>query len=106
MPHTIFCDPSLAARIDRAEARLCAEFARLVERRAPASRVTTIPIAGGLAIYAGPTAPMNKVIGLGLGDTLDASALAVVETEWAARGEPVRVELSTLDDGAVARLLT
>jgi ribosomal protein S18 acetylase RimI-like enzyme len=106
MPHSLFCDPPLAARIDRAEARLCAEFARLVELRAPGSRVTAIPIAGGLAIYAGPKAPMNKVIGVGLGDALDPGALSAVESEWAARGEPVRVELSTLDDGAVARMLT
>ncbi len=102
----MFCDPPLAARIDRAEARMCAEFAHLVGSRLPGARVTAMPLAGGLAVYAGPGAPMNKVIGLGLGDTLDAGALAQVEAEWEARHEPVRVELSTLDDGAAARLLT
>jgi ribosomal protein S18 acetylase RimI-like enzyme len=106
MSHSLFCDPTLAARIDRAEARLCGEFARLVELRTPGSRATTIAVGGGLAIYAGPNAPMNKVIGVGLGDALDPNALSAVESEWAARAEPVRVELSTLDDGAVARMLT
>src|SRR4029079_9808914 len=70
------------------------------------ARVTTMPLAGGLAVYAGPGAPMNKVIGLGIGDALDASALAAVDGEWASRAEAVRVELSTLDDGAAARMLT
>jgi ribosomal protein S18 acetylase RimI-like enzyme len=102
----MFADVALAARIDRAEGRLCAAFARVAERARPGSRVLTLPLAGGLAVYAGPGAPMNKVIGLGLGDALDEGALAAVEAEWAVRGEAVRVELSTLDDGAVARLLT
>ena len=102
----MFATQALAARIDRAEARMCAEFAGVAARARPDSRVLTQPLAGGLAVYSGPGAPMNKVIGLGLGDALEASALAEVEAEWAARGEPVRVELSTLDDGAVARLLT
>jgi hypothetical protein len=106
MSARIFCAPPLAARIDRAEARMCAEFARLVASRSPGARVTTMPLAGGLAVYAGPGAPMNKVIGLGLGDVLEAGALAEVESEWESRKEPLRIELSTLDDGAVARLLT
>lgn len=106
MSARIFCDVPLAARIDRAEARMCAEFARLVGSRSPGARVTAMPLAGGLAVYAGPGAPMNKVIGLGLGEALEAGALADVESEWESRREPVRVELSTLDDGAAARLLT
>lgn len=85
---------------------MCAEFARLVGARSPGARVTTMPLAGGLAVYAGPGAPMNKVIGIGLGDPLDAGALADVESEWESRREAVRIELSTLDDGAVARMLT
>jgi len=106
MSARIFCDPPMAARIDRAEARMCAEFAHLVGSRSPGARVTTMPLAGGLAVYAGPGAPMNKVIGVGLGDALDAGALAEVEAEWESRREAVRVELSTLDNGAAARMLT
>ena len=102
----MFATPALAARIDRAEARMCAEFAGVAALARPDSRVLIQPLAGGLAVYSEPGAPMNKVIGLGLGDALEESALAFVEAEWAARGEPVRVELSTLDDGAIARLLT
>ena len=102
----MFASPPLAARIDRAEARLCAEFAEASARNRPVTRVKVMPVAGGLAIYAGPGAPMNKVIGLGLGEALAEAVLDEVEKEWAAREEPVRVELSTLDDGAVARLLT
>jgi ribosomal protein S18 acetylase RimI-like enzyme len=103
---TLFADIALAALIDRAEARLCAAFADLAARTRPDSRVKVMPLAGGLAVYAGPGAPMNKVIGLGLGETLEEVSLEAVEAEWASRGETVRVELSTLDDGAMARMLT
>jgi ribosomal protein S18 acetylase RimI-like enzyme len=102
----MFASPALAARIDRSEARMCAEFADVAARARPDSRVLVQPLAGGLAVYSGPGAPMNKVIGLGLGDALEEPALVAVEAEWAVRGEAVRVELSTLDDGAIARLLT
>ena len=103
---SLFGSLGLAGRIDRAEARLCAEFADLAARRHPERRVLTVPLAGGLAVYAGPGAPMNKVIGIGLGHALTEGALASVEAAWADRGESVRVELSTLDDGAIARMLT
>src|SRR6187399_2877592 len=102
----MFATPALAARIDRSEARMCAEFADVAARARPDSRVLVQPLAGGLAVYSGPGAPMNKVIGLGLGDALDAGALAEVEAEWESRREAVRVELSTLDNGAAARMLT
>jgi ribosomal protein S18 acetylase RimI-like enzyme len=102
----MFATPALAARIDRAEARLCAEFAQAADRARPGSGVVIRPLAGGLAVYAGPGVPMNKIIGLGLGEALEESALEHVESEWSARDEAVRVELSTLDDGAIARLLT
>jgi GNAT superfamily N-acetyltransferase len=39
---------------------------------------------------------MNKVIGSGLGEPIDEGALADIERELRMRGEPVRVELSTL----------
>jgi len=39
---------------------------------------------------------MNKVIGVGFGEPIDEGALADIERELRTRGEPVRVELSTL----------
>jgi ribosomal protein S18 acetylase RimI-like enzyme len=65
-----------------------------------------IPIAGGMAVYAGPAAPMNKLIGLGFDGPLDLSVLNEVEREWRDRAEPVRVELSVLADPTVGETLT
>jgi N-acetylglutamate synthase-like GNAT family acetyltransferase len=99
----MFADSLLASRIDGAEARLCAGFARV---RPPESRPLVLPLSGGLAVYAGPASPINKVIGLGFDGPLDLTALAEVEREWQDRGEPVRIELSILADATIGPALS
>jgi GNAT superfamily N-acetyltransferase len=101
----LFCDTALAARIERAEARLIAKAADAARRRsAPAGFVK--PIAGGVASFAEPGSPFNKVAGLGLGGVPSASALDEVEGAFAARGAPVQIELAHLGDPAIGMLLS
>ena len=104
--HVMFADAALAARIDGAEARLCAEIAKFVGASQPHAGSTVIPISGGSAVYVSPSSPVNKVIGLALGTALDMTALERIETEWRSKGEPVRVELSALTDPSVGGVLT
>lgn len=75
---------------------MCAGFAAGVARKHPGERVLSLPISGGMAVYAGPQSPMNKVIGLCLDVPLDEEALAAIEREWRERNEAVRVEISAL----------
>ena len=96
----MFTDSALAARIDRSEARLCAEMAGRTDTH------LVLPISGGQAVYAGPRAPMNKLIGLGFDQPLDLAALAAIEEEWRRRQEPVRVELSNLTDPQIPLALS
>ena len=102
----MFADATLAARIDRAESRLTSDAAEAIRDAGLQKRVVIIPIAGGKAVYAGPSAPMNKLIGLGFDGALDLSVLDHVEREWRDRAEPVRVELSVLADPTVGEALT
>lgn len=102
----MFADAALAARIDRAEARMCAEIADFVRVREPESAPLVTPISGGLAVYVGPSSPINKVIGLGLDAELDVAALEGIEREWGNRGEPVRIEMSVLTDPSIGSALT
>jgi hypothetical protein len=90
----MFADATLAARIDRAESRLTSSAAEAIRDAGLQKRVVIMPIAGGTAVYAGPAAPMNKLIGLGFDGSLDLSLLNEVEREWRDRADPVRVELS------------
>ena len=97
----MFADTTLAARIDRAEGRLVARMAA-DSRSSAAGAPLILSISGGVSVFAGPKSPMNKVIGIGFDTPLDLGALRGIEAQWAERGEPVRIELSTLTDPAVA----
>jgi hypothetical protein len=68
---SMFADATLAARIDRAEARLCAGVATFVGASRPHLGSMVIPINGGLAVYVSPSSPVNKVVGLALDGALD-----------------------------------
>jgi GNAT superfamily N-acetyltransferase len=102
----LFAGTDLAARIERAERSLIAEGAQAAGRRDPAGRSFAIPLAGGVAAWAGEGSPLNKVAGLGFDGPLDEAVLATVEAAYAERGSPVQVELSTAADPGVGQLLT
>jgi len=102
----LFGSVSLAARIERAEARLMADAATACERRRPGAGAFAVPLAGGVATFAGPGAPMNKVAGLGFGGPLDEGELEAVEKAYAERACPVQVELCCLAAPSIGALLT
>lgn len=96
----MFCDIDTAARIERAEAdTIAAGTARCDDS-------LVIPLAGGVASYAGPGSPMNKIAGLGFGGVPNESELDAIEREFAARDTPVHVEVASLADPALCELLT
>ena len=100
----LFCDTALAGRIERAEAQLitgCCEAAR----RRTGTEGFAIPIAGGVASFAGEGSPFNKVAGLGFAGLPDPAALDDIEKAFLACGSPVQVELAHLADPAIAALL-
>jgi ribosomal protein S18 acetylase RimI-like enzyme len=101
----LFCDTALAGRIERAEAQLIAAASEAARRRAGTAGFV-IPVAGGVASFAGDGSPFNKVAGLGFGGVPDAAALDQVERAFAACGAPVQAELANLADPAIGALLT
>jgi GNAT superfamily N-acetyltransferase len=102
----LFASTALAARIERAECRLLADSAASAARRRPGTGVFATPLAGGIATYTMPGAPLNKVAGLGFGGSIDERALEAVETAFAERGSAVQAEVSTLGDPVIVRALT
>jgi hypothetical protein len=92
----MFVNTTTALRIDHAEAALARSVVEAViaSGRAPGAFLRTL--GSGVAAYLRPGSPMNKVIGVGFDEPIDEDALADIEQELRARGEPVRVELSTL----------
>jgi GNAT superfamily N-acetyltransferase len=100
----LFATTTLAGRIEEAERDTAADFGR--QARARGRDVLIEEIGGGVAVYAGPGQPFNKVAGLGFAGEFDEPALARLEGEYDARGGEVRVELATLAAPSIATLLT
>ena len=65
-----------------------------------------IPIAGGVATYAEPGSPFNKLAGLGFGGPPAAADLEKVERAFAAQSCSVQIELAHLGDPSLGELLT
>lgn len=103
---SLFCSTALAERIERVEAELIAEAGEAARRRNPDAGGFVTPIAGGVACFAEPGSPFNKVAGLGFGDVPSQAALDQLEHAFAARGAPVQVELAHLAVPATGALLT
>jgi ribosomal protein S18 acetylase RimI-like enzyme len=102
----LFCDARLAERIERAEAGRMAAASEAARRRGAQPAGFVMPVAGGMATFAGAGSPFNKVAGLGFGGMPSQAELAEVERAFAAHGSAVRAELSNLADPAVAAMLT
>ena len=96
---------TLARRIELAEAALIAGIGRAVARRLGPSQVIVEHLGEAAAVMPGPGSQLSKVAGLGF-EPLDEASLAAVEQAFARFNIPVRVELSSLADPAVGRLLS
>jgi Acetyltransferase (GNAT) family len=102
----MFVSTDLAARIDRAEARLSRSFGQAVLARGLQSDAFVEQIGDGVAVYAGPSSPMNKMIGVGFGTLPPDDRLCGIEEQFQRRGAPLQAEVSTLADPAFAADLT
>ncbi|WP_395312191.1 GNAT family N-acetyltransferase [Mycobacterium sp. AMU20-3851] len=99
----MFCGTELGRRIERAEAILIGAAVSAARRRGTDG--FALPVAGGLAAFAEPGAPFNKVVGLGFGGVPAEADMDEIERAYAAHGSPTPVELSTLADPQIAELL-
>lgn len=99
----MFCPPSLAAAIDRAEGRFCAAIAG---QAADGAEALVTALGGGMAIFATADSPINKVIGLGFDGAIDDDGpLATVEQHFSRHGARLQAEIATLADPALHRQL-
>lgn len=101
----LFCDTALATRIERADVQLVTGASRAAHGR-NGGRGFVLPLAGGVASFAEPGSPFNKVAGLGFAGVPDVAELDEVERAFAACAAPVQVELPHLADPAIGELLT
>ena len=84
--HALFCDTALAARVSSAWRPEMIALLNAWPRAGagPSAGLPAIPIAGGVASFAEPDSPYNKVAGLGFAGVPDAAALDEIEAAFAA----------------------
>lgn len=100
-----FVDPRLAARFELAHAWRGIHYAHAQQTLHPERAIRIEPVADGFAIYAGPTSPLNRVIGLGCTGPVTAADLDQLETIYAEAGAGVRLDLCPLADPSLIALL-
>lgn len=100
----LFCDTTLARRIEQAEVDLIGAANSAARRRGAPGFL--ISVAGGVASFADHGSPYNKVTGLGFDGIPDGDELDRVERAFATHGAPTQVELAHLADPAIGTLLT
>ncbi|MCB9847847.1 MAG: GNAT family N-acetyltransferase [Phycisphaeraceae bacterium] len=101
---SFFASVETAQQLERAECALLREVTDVIA--AKRDGVELIPIAGGLAVYAGEGAPMNKVAGLGFEGPPTDDEMSRVESLFHRNGARVQVELCTLAEIGVGEMLT
>ena len=101
----LFCDITLAGRIEKAEAQFIAAYSAAARRRLGDQDGFAIALGGGIASYAEPNSPVNKVAGLGFADGPDRAELDTIECAFADRSAPVQMEIAGLADPALLELL-
>ena len=101
----MFCPVALGARIERAEARLTESIGVTLRDTKPEARVFVADVGGGVAVFAGPLSPMNKMIGVGFSELPSERELETVERAFADRGAALQAEVSILADPALLALL-
>ena len=101
----MFVSTDLAAKIERAEARLSVSIGRAFDARGHAG-VFVEHIGTGAAVYTGPSSPINKMIGVGFDGPVEDEVLAGVEARFRARQAPLQAEVATLATSECAATLT
>jgi hypothetical protein len=102
----MFVSIELAARMDGAEARLSQSLGQAAVANKARPDAFVEELGGGVAVYAGPASPMNKMIGVGFAALPSDEQLEAIEKKFASRGVPLQVEVSTLANPAFAARLS
>jgi GNAT superfamily N-acetyltransferase len=82
----------LARRVERAEIGFCA----LAGSASLPSGISSFDVAGGTAIYVAPGSPLNKVLGLGVGEAVSDHDIDALCEFYRQHASPAQVELCPL----------
>lgn len=101
----IHADLALARRHERAASAIESEYARSHAAIRPGFDVAAVPIADGVAIFAGANSPMSQATGLGMDGPITEADLEALEAVYHSRGAAAKIVVCPLaDDSLFLRL--
>jgi GNAT superfamily N-acetyltransferase len=98
-------DLALSRRLERAEGHACAMFAEARRRLYPESGAVWMELGGACAVFNGIDSPVTQSFGLGIFESLDASALDAIERFFFERSTAAVHEVSPFAGVAALDLL-
>lgn len=106
MQRVMLVDPVLIQRIEEAIAAERSAFANGMATLRPESGASWLPVAGGRAIFTGADFFSNRAMAMGLRGPVSHDDVARVETFYAERGVPSEIEIASMVDRSLLRLLS
>ena len=103
---TFFADIELARRLELTDALAGVEFARSWATLNSFTGEVALPVAGGLASFAGIDSPVTQAFGLGLNGPVTEADMNAMEEFYRAHGSAVNIETCPLADPSLLKLLT
>ncbi|HYH23535.1 MAG TPA: GNAT family N-acetyltransferase [Azospirillum sp.] len=101
----IFADPLLARRIEDAETAAALEVVETSKRLDPGGGAAAMTVAGGCAAFLAPAMPVNRAVGLGMGQSVRDQEIAAVEAFYRDRGLSPAIDLCPLADRSLVDAL-
>jgi hypothetical protein len=101
----MFADLDLARRLEAAEAAKYAAYARARMCVVPALNPAVLPLAGGVAVYAGEGSPYSRAVGLGLNGPVSQAEFEEMEAFFANYELKPEISLCPLADPSLIDLL-
>ena len=101
----LFADLTLARRLETTDALAGVEFARSWARLNSLTGEVFLPVAGGLASFAGIDSPVTQAFGLGLNGPVTEADMQAMEEFYRSHGSAINIETCPLADPSLLKLL-
>ena len=101
----LFADLALARRLETTDALAGVEFARSWARLNSFTGEVFLPVAGGLASFAGIDSPVTQAFGLGLNGPVTEADMQSMEEFYRSHGSAINIETCPLADPSLLKLL-
>jgi GNAT superfamily N-acetyltransferase len=97
-------DGALASRLEATHGWCIAQYAASLQRLRPTVGASVLPVAGGLAIYTGPS-PFSFTVGIGMGGPVSTDELDRIEQFFQSRQHAVRIDVTPFTHPSLLQML-